>query len=350
MIRVVFVALFAEATRGGQVNLLRLLEGLDRERFAPLLVSPAPGSLAEAARGLGLPVEEANMAGGEAGLHLRRLAIQHRADIIYVDGVAHVIPAAFAAAAGARVVWHAQVAQPNAADRVACELADVIVCCSHAVEARVARYVDPSRLRRIVNAVDCTRFRASEGTRGTEPTLLYAGAIEHDKGLLELLAAFALVRASEPRARLRIAGSGPLDQLACLRQEAVRLGLADAVDWLGYRRDIETVFRASDVFVLLSPSEGMSLALLEAAASECGIVMSDIEGNRDALPNDAATTVPVSDPVATANAILHLMTSPDERLARGRRAREAMLRSHRIDQFVEGFAKTFEGITRNASS
>lgn len=114
----------------------------------------------------------------EGGRRLRRFAERHRPDAIFVDGVADVLHAAPAArAAGVPLVWHAQVAQPYAEDQAACGLADLIVCCSRAVEERVAPFAAPARVRRIVNAVDTARFRPADPPRTGPPVLLYAGAI-----------------------------------------------------------------------------------------------------------------------------------------------------------------------------
>ena len=349
MTSVLFVAFFAEAHRGGQINLLRLLRGLPRDRFAPLLVTPAPGTLADAARELGIPVKVIRIATPEGRRRLRRFAEHHRPDALFVDGVADVLHAAPAArAAGARLVWHAQVAQPYAEDRVACGLADLIVCCSRAVEARVAPFAPPARVRRIVNAVDTARFRPADAPRTGPPVLLYAGAIERDKGVGDLLAAFARVRALRGDARLRLAGTGAPAEVRLLEDEALRLGIGGAVDWLGQRDDVADLLRDATVFVFLSRSEGMSLALLEAAASGSAIVMSDIAGNRDALPADAALTVPAADPAAAATSIVRLLDSPGERARLGERAREAMLRGHRVEQFVASFGTVLEQVRRPA--
>jgi glycosyltransferase involved in cell wall biosynthesis len=346
MTGVLFVAYFAEAHRGGQINLLRLLLGLPREQFAPLLIAPAPGTLADAARDLGIPVEVLSIATPGGQRRLRRLAERHRPAAIYVDGVADVLHAAPAArAAGARLVWHAQVAQTHAADRTACELADLIVCCSRAVEQRVAPFAPPARVRRIVNAVDAARFRPSDDRAADPAVLFYAGTIERDKGVGDLLAAFALVREVRRDARLRLAGTGPPAEVRLLKREALRLGIADAVDWLDQRDDVADLLRAATIFVFLSRSEGLSLALLEAAASGSAIVMSDIAGNRDALPADAALAVAAADPAAAAAAVVRLLGSPSERARLGQRAREAMLRDHTVQHFVNSFRTVFEELS-----
>lgn len=60
---------------------------------------------------------------------------------------------------------------------------------------------------------------------------------------------------------------------------------------------------ASDIFVLLSTSEGLSNALLEAMACGCGILATDIDANRDLLTNNVnSLLVKVKDIDGTAEA------------------------------------------------
>jgi glycosyltransferase involved in cell wall biosynthesis len=85
-----------------------------------------------------------------------------------------------------------------------------------------------------------------------------------------LLAAFALLAAAEPRARLLLVGRGTRRR-ELAEEPARRLGLGDRVVFAGYRRqDYASVLRSIDVFTFLVPgSDGTCRALLEAAA--CGI-------------------------------------------------------------------------------
>ena len=73
-----------------------------------------------------------------------------------------------------------------------------------------------------------------------------------------------------------ICGRGEL--LESLRSLAERLGVADRVKFLGYRRDIPDILVASDVFVFPSTREGLGLAALEAMAVGLPVVASRIRG------------------------------------------------------------------------
>lgn len=59
--------------------------------------------------------------------------------------------------------------------------------------------------------------------------------------------------------------------------------IADKVFFLGYRTDILDIYKLADVFLFTSHQEGLSVATMQAMASELPIVASDIRGNNDLL-------------------------------------------------------------------
>ena len=77
-----------------------------------------------------------------------------------------------------------------------------------------------------------------------------------------------------------VAGKGPLagelENLA--RQQGVDLRL------LGFRTDVDRLYRAANLYVLPSFREGLNVSLMEAAACGAKCIAGDIRGNRDILP------------------------------------------------------------------
>lgn len=65
-------------------------------------------------------------------------------------------------------------------------------------------------------------------------------------------------------------------------------GLGDSVHFLGYRRDINELCCAADIFVFTSLQEGLPRALMEAMANGKAVVCSDIRGNTDLIDNEKA--------------------------------------------------------------
>ena len=91
---------------------------------------------------------------------------------------------------------------------------------------------------------------------------------------------------ADPAAMFLIAGDGELR--ATRSSSAARdLGLADRVRFLGWRRDLTTIYGATDVFLLTSRNEGTPVALIESLAAGVPGVSTDVGGVRDVIDSDA---------------------------------------------------------------
>lgn len=81
-----------------------------------------------------------------------------------------------------------------------------------------------------------------------------------------------------------IAGKGEL--IGYLSNLVQKLQIEDQVHFLGYRNDISELLHATDVFVLPSHQEGLSVALMEAVACETLVACSRIRGNTDLITDE----------------------------------------------------------------
>jgi len=68
-----------------------------------------------------------------------------------------------------------------------------------------------------------------------------------------------------------------------MRRLATRLRVSDYITFLGERDDVARLMKASDLLVLPSRWEGLPLTLLEAAACNLPVVVSDTCGNREVI-------------------------------------------------------------------
>jgi len=134
----------------------------------------------------------------------------------------------------------------------------------------------------IPNAVDLPddAVRASRKFSEGRQVILFLSRFDRKKGIDLLFEAFARVRERCPNALLVLAGSGDQDCVARLRQDAARLDIARDVIWAGFLtgEDKWAALRTADVFVLPSYSENFGIAVLEALACGCPVVLSDQVG------------------------------------------------------------------------
>jgi len=142
--------------------------------------------------------------------------------------------------------------------------------------------------------------------------ILFLSRFIREKGLLELVEAFAEISNEFPKARMVMAGDGPArDELEQAISDA---GLSDVIELPGYIRgeDKAAVLMATDIFVLPSYSEGCPVSMLEAMAAGLAVVATSVGGIPDILHDGRNGVLLASaDPALIYDALHSLMASPE---------------------------------------
>ncbi|UCF39960.1 MAG: glycosyltransferase family 4 protein [Gemmatimonadota bacterium] len=190
-------------------------------------------------------------------------------------------------------------------------------------EDLVARGVDRAAVRVIYPGVDAEWYAPDAGVMRTPtPTFLYVGRLKRYKGVETALRAVALARERRPDLRLEIAGGG--DDRERLESIRGRLGLAGAVEFLGFvseARKRELLRQAWGV-VFPSVKEGWGISNVEAAACGTPAIASNSPGLRESVRDgETGILVPHDDPEALAAALLRLSDDVGEVETFGRAAR-----------------------------
>lgn len=309
---------------GAEQLVLRLLSRLPADRFdARVICLRRAGDLAGAFANAGVDVEvlrgpESLGAVGLAGrlaesLRRRpaRLVHTHNASPFLIGAVARRIARSprhvhTKHGLGGAQTWLGHRAMTWASARV-----DAIVAVSE--ETRRAGAIDDrmpaEKITVIPNGVDVTAFQRSTVYRGDGPCrAITVGRLEPVKGHIHLIEALPLIRARCPAFELLVVGDG--SERNALATRAAALGVRDAVTFAGTRHDIPALLAQSNLFVLPSLSEGVSLTLLEAMASALPVVATAVGGTPEVVRSgEEALLVPPADAQALAAAIVRLATS-----------------------------------------
>jgi len=154
-----------------------------------------------------------------------------------------------------------------------------------AEEMAEAFNLDPSQVEVIHYGVDAVHFSPGDGTDlrrewavGPEDFLTgMVGRIDRVKGLGNFLQAASLAGKNRPCARFLVAVKEDHPDLPTYRDMIEKLGLDERLIVLGYRRDIERVYRALDAVVVASlGSEANCRVTLEAMASGIPVVATGV--------------------------------------------------------------------------
>jgi glycosyltransferase involved in cell wall biosynthesis len=135
--------------------------------------------------------------------------------------------------------------------------------------------------------------------------LLGLGRLHTDKGFDTLIRAMPHL----PGTALAIAGDGP--ERSRLQALAAREGVADRVNFLGWRRDAGALLKAADVFVCSSRIEPLGNMVIEAWSAGCPLVAVAADGPRELVRDGVdGALVAHEDPAALAAAIATVLADP----------------------------------------
>ena len=186
---------------------------------------------------------------------------------------------------------------------------------------------DPQRISILSNGVDVGAYAPIE-EEPEDPTISFVGRIDPLKDLGTLIRAMVPVVQEVPRAKLRLFGPIPEQNVAYhaqLLELVSTLGLESSVSFEGRVPNSRVAAEAGHIVALSSISEGLPFTIIEAMMCNRATVSTDVGGVKEIVGTDAVAglLVPPRDPEAMGAALLALLTDDDARrqMARNGRSR-----------------------------
>jgi glycosyltransferase involved in cell wall biosynthesis len=323
---------------GGAQQVLYLLKALSSSDVTSTLICPVGSAIGKAARERGVAVAEVGYRGDLDWMvmpKIKRLLRQHSIDLVHVHSRRG---ADFWGGLAAR-----QVGLPCVISRrvdhhearwwatLKYALCDHVIAISEGIRAvLLADGVSAEKVSCVRSAVDFERFqtvsdsagvRARFGLPDDSVVVGMAAQLIPRKGHDVLLEAVAALKDRWPQLRVLIMGKGPL--AASVAQQIEAMGLDEQVHCVGFLNDIETVLPHLDFLVHPARTEGLGVALLQAASAGLAVIASRAGGMPEAvLDEETGLLIPPGDVPALVAAMERLLSDPalaDQYGAAGRR-------------------------------
>ena len=155
----------------------------------------------------------------------------------------------------------------------------------------------------------------------------------------------ALARIADLPFRVAMIGDG--SERGALEALASSLGIADRVRFYGEITNAAPLFRAFDLFVLSSRTEGSPIVLLEAMAAGVPIAAATVGGVSEALGADEAWLVPAEDPEALAAAMRDALSGRAGAQRRAERASERLAGAYALQPWLDAYEEFYREAIRN---
>ena len=136
-------------------------------------------------------------------------------------------------------------------------------------------------LKQFENPTGECNIKEEYGIQEGQHIVLSVGELNKNKNHQVIIR--ALAHLNDSNIHYMIAGNGPLKEE--LEDLAKRLGVENQVHFLGYRRDIPSLFKVVDLLAFPSLREGLGMASIEAMSSGLPLVTSNRHGINDYSEN-----------------------------------------------------------------
>lgn len=191
--------------------------------------------------------------------------------------------------------WKAWLSLPQRRRKLIEQLSGVIAISKDIVRELLEYGIPESKIAYIPNGVDTDIFypvRNQAEKRELRqqlgwldlPTILFVGKIDQRKQPHLLVEAVGKAKARGYDCQLVLVGpQGEKDYVSEMKSRIASLAIESQVVWFGFTKDVAPLYRASDIFCLLSNNEGLPNALLEAMASGLPSIGTHVSGITDLI-------------------------------------------------------------------
>lgn len=347
--------------RGGQNQFLLLLKGLYERGHAAELLTAKGSSLGQRAEKAGICVHYTSRGGFwmRAAAKLRSVMRDGRFDLVHVNE-SHALTAAWLSGLHRRIplVISRRVGFPlgrNYFSRARFNAATQIIASSNwvaeqamasgASREKISVIYEGVEIPPLVSSVARREARSLWRVQENEQLLGCAGVLLRDKGQEWVIRALAPLRQDFPNCKLLLAGEGAdRPRLEALVKE---LNLCNSVVFAGFVRDVESFYRALDIFVFPALFEGLGTSLLAAMAhgvpsvTYFGCALGEIVEN-----GISGLQVDPRDPATLAAAVRALLGDPAVAARIGAVGRERISSVFSAEQMVEQTMRVYRKISR----
>ncbi|MGO9642950.1 MAG: glycosyltransferase family 4 protein [Candidatus Acidiferrales bacterium] len=348
--------------RGGQSQALVTVRMMRARGHEVELAAIEGGALARraAAEGIAVRAVAAHKRRWSAAREIRSILRGRGADVVFANE-SHALTAAWLARAHHRAALIAarRLAYPIGRSPVAkarYRAAERIFAVSQFVAESVIRSgISAERVAVLPEGIEIPLPRTEDGRSAArrvwncdEGDFVFGcvGYLLPEKGQELLVRAMPAICTAEPRARLLLAGDGPMR--ASLESLAGQLGVRERIVFAGFVERVDEVYAALDVFLFPSLEEPSGTSLLAAMA--WGLPVAAVA--RGGVPEHVADNltgllVPAPQPEFIAQAAVRLMGNAELRGRLGVGARAAVIRRHSPEAMIEEFLRACEEATQS---
>lgn len=293
-------------------------------------------------------------------INLIKLIKKHQIDIIHSHSACIMYAALAGKMAGVPIIIHTEhgkyIPEPKLRileERIFSHLITTYVCVSKELERYVSSItkIPKRKIKTIINGIDTSRFFKYSNDEKLKlrekfniPTdSLLLGTVSRlnpSKNVTFLIAWFRQNYLVYDNLVLMITGAGP--QQATLKEKAKGIP-KDRIRFLGAREDVPDLMNIFDIFTLVSSTEGTSLTILEAMATQLPVIVSNVGGNNSIVSHkENGLLFEFNNEIEFSRCINKVIKEKAFSLILGKKARETVLERFSLDLMINNYCRLYQ--------
>lgn len=229
-------------------------------------------------------------------------------------------------------------------EKIVAPLADLYICVSN-YDKQIAyreKVLNPNKNKVVVvhNGAplnkDCASFSTNNISKITK--FIMVARFSNQKDQIGLIKACGLL-SSEDKFRLTFVGSGPnLEKCKALVQ---KMGLGNSIQFLGFKRNVNTYLKKNDVFVLSTHYEGLPISIIESMSVGMPIIASNVGGNKELVFNKKNGFL-VNNEKELVRALKYFIDNKKEIIRMGKKSQKIYLRDFTLSKNLNNIHRQYK--------
>jgi len=219
-------------------------------------------------------------------------------------------------------------------------------------ELLIKRGVKKNKITVVYNGIDLTPYLQSvnienkKNKLGIDKNATVIGTVARltpVKGIHFLFQSIPSILNQHPNSIFLIVGDGYIRKE--LEDFAVKIGIKESIIFTGYRKDIPSLLKIFDIFVMPSLKEGLPYAVIEAMAAAKPIIATDVAGNNELVVNGKTGILCASkNPDALSEAIISLLNDKDKIINMGKKGFNLIKKNYSITNIIKQLEQEIEAV------
>ncbi len=143
-------------------------------------------------------------------------------------------------------------------------------------------------------------------------TISYIAEFSKNKNHILLIEAFELALKKYPKLQLKLVGTGKQEDV--ILNYILLNNLNDSIELTGYRKDVETILKGTDLVVATSLREGLPINIIESMAMGLPLIVTKCRGHVDLVVDGENGVIVDYDKEEIAKEIIKMIQNPSIRL------------------------------------